>query len=120
MMPQDAMHVVEECLYLQNWRGELMRKLREVVVEGGHKVNVWDSWGDGEKIEFVLRPCIVGVFSHECEIALKRQIGEALARLFLELKSVYGDNRDVSQMAVKVGGLAPADGVDFSVFVDTL
>ena len=24
------------------------------------------------------------------------------------------------QMAVKVGGLAPADGVDFSVFVDTL
>ena len=76
VMPQDAMHVVEECLYLQNWRGELMRKLREVVVEGGHKVNVWDSWDDGEKIDFVLRPCIVGVFSQECEIRLKRQIGK--------------------------------------------
>ena len=119
-MPQDAMHVVEECLHLQNWRGELMRKLREVVVEGGHKVNVWDSWGDGQKIDFVLKPRVVGVFSQECEIGLKRQIGEALARLFLELKSVYGDNMDVSQMAVRVGGLTPADDVDSSVFVDTV
>ena len=85
-----------------------------------HKVNVWDSWGDGEKIDFVLRPCIVGVFSQECEIGLKRQIGEALARLFLELKGVYGDNMDVSQMAVKVGGLVLADEVHSSVFVDVV
>ena len=68
----------------------------------------------------MLRPCVVGVFSHECEIGLKRQIGEALARLFLELKSVYGDNKDVSQMIVRMSGLIPADEVDSSVFVDSV
>ena len=76
--------------------------------------------GLSQKIDFVLRPCVVGVFSHDCEISLKKSIGEALARLFLELKSVYGGNKDVSRMVLSVAGVIPATDVDSSVFVETV
>ena len=116
--PQDAVHVVNECAYLAEWRECLLNKLRNTLLQKGESVLDWDSWEVHKKFDFVLMPCVSKLFKAHVQLEMKRVMGEALARLFLLMGGVFGNNKSVDQMVVQPTAMVCVEDVDDSVFVD--
>ena len=117
--PQDAQHVIMECLHVEEWRDSLIHELRDVVQKmQPTALAVWDSWSQADQMAVGFAPKFSSLFPKECNVLLKRVLAKGVAKLFLLLKDAYGENKGVTQSVVPYVTLASSQARDVSLFVN--
>jgi hypothetical protein len=106
--PQDAKHVVSECLWTSDLRESALVRMSQVIVASAsdkHLVSMWSSWGVDKKLARVFADG-KGMFSASCAAALKRVLADWMRVLMDAVQGVYGDNKNIKDMVLPALGVS--------------
>jgi hypothetical protein len=106
--PQDAKHVVSECLWTSGLRGSAMARMSQIIADSDcdkHLMRWWASWGVDKKLARVFAD-ERGMFSISCAAALKRVLADWMRLLMDAVQGLYGDNKNIKDMALPVLGVS--------------
>ena len=106
--PQDAKHVVSECLWTDGLRVNAMSRMSHIIAASPrdkHLLHMWSAWGVDKRLTRVFAD-EKAMFSDSCAVALKRVLADWMRVLMDAVHSVYGDNKNVKDMVLPVGDVS--------------